>query len=231
VADDASPGGSKIYRHTERLQQIADAGGDLLLVEAIIAHMTAQVGKPTRVLHELLPDPPQIDVHIIPPIEEPVITLFTSGMSDHLMTLPAEVALPRRAELIMRLPESWPITDEALTNQRTSWPIRWLKALARLPQRYDTWLAPTHTIPNGDPPQPFGDDTGLCCMLTVPTICLDEGADVIATPLGKILLISVIAIHASEMRYKLEHGADALIEKLVAAGVDDVLDPLRAAVC
>lgn len=231
MSDTISPGGSKIYRHTERIRQLTDEGSDLTLVEAVLAHMTAQVGKPQRVLHERTPATPAIDIHLVPPGDEPVITLFTTGMSEHLMTLPPEVALPRRAELILRLPESWPITEEALDDPRTGWPVHWLRMMARLPQRYGTWLAPAHTIPNGDPPRPLCEGTELCCMLTVPPICVDEEADVVTTPKGNLMLISVMPIYEAEMRFKLEHGADALIARLVGAGVDDVIDPRRPSVC
>jgi hypothetical protein len=226
------PGGSKIYRHTERMQQLRNEGGESeALIEAIIAHMTAQVGAPARVLHERLPSSQAIDIHIVPPGDEPVLTLFTTGMSEHPMTMPAGVPLPRRAELILRLPETWPITEEALTNPRTSWPIQWLRTLARLPRRYGTWLAPTHTIPNGEPPQPLSVDTRMCCMFTVPPICVEDKADVLETPRGPVMLISVVPIYEAEMRFKLERGADALIERMAAAGCDDVVDVDRAPVC
>ena len=32
-----------------------------------------------------------------------------------------------------------------------------------LPHGYDTWLWEGHTVPNGDPPEPFADNTELCC--------------------------------------------------------------------
>ncbi len=224
---------SKIYRHTERMQQLASEGGSHELIESILAHMTAQVGKPTLVLQELSPTEPAIDLHIIPPTDEedPVITLFTTGMSAHEMTMPAGVALPRRAELILRLPASWPITEEALTNPLTAWPVHWLRTLARLPQRYGSWLAPLHTIPNGEPPQPLTEDTELCCMLTVPPICVADGADVVASPVGPVMLVSVMPIYESEMRFKLERGPEALLELLAAKEVDDVIDLQRSRVC
>jgi hypothetical protein len=237
MSDDTSPGGSKIYRHTDRITRIADAS-DPAQLAAVIAHLTAQIGAPTATLplaDEGAEGPP-ITVHVIvgPSAaagEEPVVTLFTAGMSQHPMTLPSGVELPARTELILRLPASWPLSEEALRDPRAAWPIRWLRALAALPQRYDTWLGPTHTIPNGDPPRPLGEGTSLCCLMTVPPICLADDAEVFETPRGKVLLMSVIALHESEMRYKLEHGADALIERLAAADVDDVLDAARAAVC
>jgi Suppressor of fused protein (SUFU) len=45
------------------------------------------------------------------------------------------------------------------------------------------------------------------------------------------MLLSVMPIYESEMRFKLEQGADALIERLVAAGIDDVIDPKRPHAC
>jgi Suppressor of fused protein (SUFU) len=222
----------RIYRHTERMAQLATEGGNLALVESIIAHMTAQVGKPVSVLQELMPTTPSIDIHIVPPSEDdPVITLFTTGMSEHEMHLPPEVRLPRRAELILRLPESWPISEEALTHLRTAWPIHWLRTLARLPQRYGTWLAPLHTIPNGEPPQPLAEGTELCCMMTVPPICVEEDGDVVDSPVGRVMLISVMPIYESEMRFKLARGPEALLELLAAKDIDDVVDLQRPRAC
>ena len=37
--------------------------------------------------------------------------------------------------------------------------------LARLPHQYDSFLSYGHTIPTGDPPVPYADDTELCCAL------------------------------------------------------------------
>ena len=68
-------------------------------------------------------------------------------------------------------------------------------------------------------------------MFTVPPICVEEKADVIETSHGKVMLISVVPIFEAEMRFKLEHGAEALIERLAAAGCDDVIDVDRAPVC
>ena len=39
------------------------------------------------------------------------------------------------------------------------WPYRMLKELARLPHEFDTFLWKGHTVPNGDPPQPYGPNT------------------------------------------------------------------------
>jgi Suppressor of fused protein (SUFU) len=238
MSDDTSPGGSKIYRHTDRIARIPDAS-DPAQLAAVIAHLTAQVGAPTATLPPAADDSAEgapITIHVITSGatgagDEPVLTLFTAGMSQHAMKVPPGVELPQRSELILRLPASWPLTEEALRDPRTAWPIRWLRALATLPQRYDTWLGPTHTVPNGDPPRPLGEGTSLCCLMTVPPICLADDAEVFESPRGKVLLMSVIALHEAEMRFTLERGADALIERLAAADVDDVLDVTRAPVC
>ena len=32
-----------------------------------------------------------------------------------------------------------------------------------------------HTVPNGDPPQPYADDTDFCCMLVAKPVMFDKG--------------------------------------------------------
>jgi hypothetical protein len=41
---------------------------------------------------------------------------------------------------------------------------------------------------------------------------------------------SLIPLHPSEITFKLQHGSDALMEKLAAAGYSDLFDPRRPAV-
>jgi hypothetical protein len=41
------------------------------------------------------------------------------------------------------------------------------------------------------------------------------------------MLLSLLPLYAEEMKLKLDHGARALLERLNAAGVDDVIDPAR----
>ena len=66
------------------------------------------------------------------------------------MNAPKELAEYKleRAELVIALPADWKLNQESMQDERWYWPIRLLKALARLPIYNDTWLAWGHTMDN-----------------------------------------------------------------------------------
>ncbi|MQA64140.1 MAG: hypothetical protein GEU86_22400 [Actinophytocola sp.] len=57
------------------------------------------------------------------------------------------------------LPADWPLTQAALQEERTGWPVDVLKRVARLPHEYATWIGEWHSVPNGDPAMPYAPDT------------------------------------------------------------------------
>jgi hypothetical protein len=185
-------------------------------IEAITAHMTACIGTPETAWQ---------DVHVIPATEgRDSITLFTTGMSDRPMTVdPRAVGAPAYAELMMRLPKGWPLGED-------SWPVRWLRRLARLPHEHATWLGWGHTIPNGDPAAPLAPGVPFTGFIIAPPTSLDEQDSVVRTPDRSIAIYAIYPLHPDELAHKLAHGADALFELLDAAGVTDEVDPARPSV-
>ena len=98
-------------------------------------------------------------------------------------------------------------------------------ALARLPHTYRTRLSALHTVPNGDPPQPFAENTDMCCMLILkPFLFGGDFLTLEATPEKTIQLLSVIPIYPEEMAFKLQHGIYELLPKLQAIGLNERLD-------
>ena len=58
------------------------------------------------------------------------------------------------------MPPDWPMGQEAWQEDESSfWPVQWLKMMARMPHEYETWLWTGHTVPNQDPPRPYGRGT------------------------------------------------------------------------
>jgi hypothetical protein len=146
----------------------------------------------------------------VPPADErPFYTLATSGMSERPMRAPSDGRA--YAELVLALPPDWPMEPEAFEDERRYWPFRLLQTLATLPHQFETWLWIGHTVPNGDPPEPYAPDTGLCCAMLGPAL-------------------TVLALHRDEMEAKLEGGMEALIDPLDQAGVTELLDPARPSV-
>lgn len=200
--------------------------------EAVGAHLEKLFRDEITVYHELVSDLIHLDVYIIAAaVDRPWITLVTAGMSDLPMLAPDGEEHMTRSELMLRLPADWPMGEAALEDEENYWPVRALKFLARLPHEYDSWLSYGHTIPNGHPAEPFADDIPFTGVVLGPPDPAMDGISPLRNVKGEDVYIwSVIPLHPSEMEHKLQHGADALFDKLRGAGVWDLVDKQRPAV-
>lgn len=110
--------------------------------------------------HGLVSPSAHIDVPTVPPsADRPFRLLMSAGMSSRPMKTPPGAEEHRYAEIVLALPHDWPLTREAFADERHHWPMRWIERLARRPHELDPWLWFGRTVPNGDPPRPFADDT------------------------------------------------------------------------
>jgi hypothetical protein len=229
-----SPGGSRIFRHRPRERELEGTGGDEALIEGVGDHLTRWFGEDddSWVFHEIVSDLVHVDVHFVSPTDErPWYTLVTSGMAERPMTVPAGLEDARHAELVLALPRGWPLGGEAFEEERHYWPVRLLKTLARLPHEYDTFLWLGHTVPNGDPPEPYADGTELCGAILLPPLRTPDGFDELRLADGRaVRFLGVYPLHADEMDLKLQRGPDKLADLLEPAGVTELLDPARPSV-
>ncbi|MBN2493258.1 MAG: suppressor of fused domain protein [Deltaproteobacteria bacterium] len=227
--EERSGSGSPIYRHTEvapESRQIAQADD-----ERISGHLEKNIGPLGMVFHEIVSDRIHIDIHRVPASEaHPYQVIATSGMSALAMTVPAELEDGeqwRHAELCMILPADWPLEEAALKDDRNYWPIRLLKQLARLPHDFSTWLGWGHSIPNGDPPEPYAPGTDLCGAVLIPPFLL--GADFFTLPGEPSMhIFQVLPVTAGEMQLKLDKGLDEMLEHMEKQ-IPDVYGPLDPA--
>jgi predicted Zn finger-like uncharacterized protein len=228
-----SESGMPIYRHGHRQKAFTPVTGDTESIEAISGHVEAHLGPVAGVFHELVSDLVHIDVHMVGPSDDrPFHTLVTSGMSDLPMTVPEGADEWRYAELLLSLPPSWPLTEEAFRDERNYWPVRLLKVLARLPHEYNTWLGWGHTVPRGDPPQPFAPNTPLCCALLVQPLLVPDEFVQLRMPDGRTVhFYGVVPVYRQEMEFKLKHGTEALLERFAEAEVCELLDARRENLC
>ena len=228
--ENVTRGGSRVIRHQGKERGWKAPRHDLSIAEEVEQHLSKYGLVPETVFHEIVSDLMHLDVHFCRPTpERPYVTLFTTGMSDLPMTVPQGVET-RLAELMLCLPSDWPL-DEASSKQEIHyWPIRLLKQLARLPHEYQTWLGPGHTVPNGDPPKPYAQDTALCCALIAPPLSLPAEAQTFESSQGTCAIHALVPLHAAEMNLKLERGTDALLALLDKNRVTDLLVKERAPV-
>ncbi len=228
-----SPGGSRILRHEPREQPRDLSPAAHSSVDVVDRHIEAHVGAVAMVFHELISELVHVDVHHVEPGPgRPYHTLVTSGMSERPMAAPPQAPSCTHAELVALLAPDWPVSQEAFADEANYWPVRQLKMLARLPHEYATWLWFDHTIPNGDPPEPFAPSTQLCCSLMLPSLHLGPDFTVLDASDGrKITFLCIVPLYREEMDYKLKKGTDALVDRFDKAGVDDIIHQQRPNAC
>jgi hypothetical protein len=228
--EDRSPGGSPIYRHKEAApssSEVAHADD-----ERITKHLERAFGELGMVWHEIVSDRVHIDVHVVPATRErKYLTLVTSGMSARPMAVPAEMEGREQwmhAELCMFLPASWNLERDALSDERNYWPLRLLKSLARLPHDFNTWLGWGHSIPNGDPAEPYAPGTKLAGAIVIPPFVLGESFFIVPGE-PALHIFQVLPVTPAEMDYKLARGLDGLLERMEQRDKDiyGPIDPRR----
>ncbi len=236
--EETSEAGGPVYRYGERERPFEAVVGDAEAIETISKHIERHLGPIAGVYHEIVSDVVHVDIHYLTPTpERPYYTLITSGMSDRPMTAPAEAGDCRYAELMLSLPADWPFPTEPgqtvpFGDEANYWPLRWLKLMARFPHEYDTWLWWGHTMPNGDPPEPFAPNTRMCGMLLADPVLVPEPFLQLRMSADKTVnFFGLLPLHQDEMEFKLKRGAEELLERFDRAGVTEELDPARRSVC
>ncbi len=227
--EEISEGGHPIYRYGERSKPFEHVHGDAKFVELVTKHIDKHLGNRGMVFHEIISDLVHIDVHMIPPSPERNYNiLITSGMSERAMKAPEGCEEFSYTELMICLPPDWPLQQKDFDDERNYWPIRLLKTLARFPHEYDTWLFEAHTVPHGDPPEPFCDNVEFTgALLAFPTMFPEEFWQFKVTPEITIHFLVVIPVYTEEMDLKLKKDAEALFDKFDKHGVSELVDLTR----
>ncbi|MCL2106704.1 MAG: DUF2185 domain-containing protein [Oscillospiraceae bacterium] len=196
--------------------------------------IAARFGSIDYVLREIISPEIRIDLCIAAPREDqPYYTIITRGMGARGMRPPEDSPenMPEdfcaRAELVVMLPPAW---EPQSREECWYWPLRWLKLLARLPAAEDSWLGANHTVPNGEP---FCENTDYSAILLLDAYIPESRALAPAAclPNGEALrFYQLFPLYEEELRYKLEHGAAALLRRF-GGTLSPVLDPARPSVC
>ena len=194
-------------------------------LETVESYIETNFGTYANVFHEIVSPDIHLDICIIDPTEERnYYMLVTLGMGAHRMNVPKELAEYKleRAELAIALPPDWKIHED---DEVHYWPIRLLKNLARLPIENDTWLAWGHTISNRSP---YAASTNLTAALLVSAQVKGGGDTVCPLPNGdEVNFYQIIPLHKDELKYKLKHDANALLDRFAERRVSFVIDPER----
>ena len=198
---------------------------------ALEAHVERHWGSPSLVWMPEEGSPIGVAI-VAPDAARPALTLVTMGMSLRGMPSPAGSGESGtgHCELLMHLPPSWPQPgDPELATDERVWPLELLYDLAALPFRFDTTVWLGDTVANGDPPRPYAAGTDLCGALVGPMITApSEAATVLEYRDRTVSFFGAWLLYASELRFKLERGTEALFDALDDARVLEALTPGRA---
>lgn len=236
---------SEMDRSPPGLARLRDTGfapgvelrSDPRLVEAVETNLFEHFGAISQRWRPADSTESPIYIAILEPTElRPTLCLATVGMSLRGMSKPegdGSSAPPLHAELILHLPPSRPRPGfPGFEAERVSWPFTLVYELAHLPHWFDTRLWIGDTVPNGDPPVPYADDTDLMCALIAPQLLAPtEAAETIEYAGRTIHRLGVTMLYEQEVRYKIEHGIEPLWELLDAGGIVEALQLGRPSVC
>jgi hypothetical protein len=202
--------------------------------QLICNHIEQYIGVIDNVFKEVISDVLSIDILIVAPTpNRNYYTLITSGMSEFAMQVPDGAEEYQYTELMICLPPTWKLSDEAFKDERNYWPVRALKTTARFPHEYHTWLYMGHTLVNGNPVQPYSEDTGFeGIFVWVPEVEDQSGFFNLEMNSEKVVhFYTLIPLYGEELDYKVKHGEKELLNKLNKIGVTDVLNPSRKNSC
>ena len=137
----------------------------------------------------------------------------------------------RYAELLLRLPRSWPLRPEDLHDPQNLWPVQEMEFLARMPHLHHVHLWGGHTVANGEPGgrlRPLNPATRFSATILAEPDWTPSAFRRLRAGRGrKIRFFSVIPVYSEEFLLGQEQGGEALLDLLEQAGVDDLLDVNR----
>lgn len=219
---------ASVYRHADPGRSFVPAGGTEHIAE-LSRYAEEQIGSVDFVVQELVSEHVHVDIYVIRARQDrPWHVLLTSGMSDKAMRVPEGSGLAAHAELCMLLPAHWPLEQSSWADENIYWPVRWLRVMARFPHESGTWIAEGHTIRNGEHNAAFAPSTRLGGLLVLSPRMLRTQLQPLRTADGKqIYFYSLLPLYPEEMAYNLKHGSRALLKRLEACGVTEVIDPHR----
>ncbi len=223
-----SESGSPIYRYEEKEREWQTPEHSGRNLESVEAHVERHIGKVETVYHEIFSDRIHLDVLFVPATEDrPYHVLVTSGVSDQAMQVPDGLEELNRVELLMALPESWPLSDESFNDEANYWPVRWLKQIGRLPHDYGTWIGWGHTIPNGDPAEPIANTPFIGVMLAPAYWLGNDFYQLKADSGDTITFYNLVPLFQEEMDLKLKKGADEIEARFEKQNIEFVVNPDR----
>jgi hypothetical protein len=195
----------------DKATELSASGEGAVYGEEIKAHIEGHLGKIRTGFQEKWGDQSSPEVLFVrATLEQPYHVFVTCGVSDNPMNVPEGMEEYSRAEFVIALPQSWPLGVRSIQSEESTWPMRWLKQVGRLPQDKKTWIGQGHTISNGDPWKPIAD-TDFTGILTLSPFGLPQDFFQLETKQGtRIVFYYLFPLYREEMDLKLRKNSEAL---------------------
>ena len=178
-------------------------------------------------LIEIVPSTwPPIAIHLIQPSpSRDYLTLFTTGMSDQAMTVPAGSEDYRYAELFMQLPANWPFGKDVPLVAENLWPMQCLRTIAGYVHASEGWLGGPVTIFAGsEPPEPLAPNVKFTSLLLL-------AKEKFISEDGRMIhLYHATPLHTEERDLEIREGIGALLRAFDREKVSFVVDLERKSV-
>ena len=164
-------------------------------------------------------NPIRLDIYIVEPTpDRNYFTLVTHGMSDSGQS-------GRGSELILCLPPDWPMTEAALRQSQTSWPIDLLREVAARTVQGGQPLFSGTIITGRQKHKPYGGKFPAV-LVYLPIQCA-EFEDLAINDKTSINFLSLIPIYRDEQALASQKSPDQLAEILMTAGITELLSTSR----
>ena len=215
---DYSPGGSRIYDHSDSEPNISEEVAEVMpdWRSTVEAHLEKHFGKCAGVFHEIMSFNVHIDLFLYEATpEKPYATVVTVGASDQPLKTPEGAEIFQYIELYMHLPADWPMPDGGDMDEQFYWPFRVLKQMARFPHQLNTFLAYGHTVPNDNPPVPYAYDCPFECVLMTEPLFEPKPFKKMEFEERTLTFLQVVPITKAETDIKLALGTDILVDTLL----------------
>lgn len=191
-------------------------------------------GSEINVFHEI----PTLDIHLdvyqIRPKNADFEVLLTSGMSSISMNvseIPNDSEKYQFAELMVIIPPGINFGIMYPSGTKYDWIISMLKASAKFPHFYDTWLGVGHTIQADENMGPYSRDTKYCGCMVLPTMTFPKDFQKVKSPHGVINIYGLFPLYKEELEFKIRHGYNEFIQFLIKDNAKEIIDFNRANYC
>lgn len=185
-------------------------------MDKVSSYIEQQYGAYELVAHEMVSPDIHCDIVIVPPTkEQPYYKLITMGAGAYKMNIPKGLSgVCDRAEYVVFLPKDWNLESD---KEEDYWPIRMLKAIARLSLWADDWLYISHSVNLTEDGSPVAGNTKFNSCMLLASVGKD-GQTVEPLKLGlfgkKVAFYQIYPLYQEELEYKMEHSFNELVDKI-----------------